>query len=87
MSADIEIRICVDCLDFVANGDTSGMDEVTEARVRAQAGIEPGWIVAPGDSEQDESFSRSRCDACLSLLGGSRHQAFTFQIHPRPDWV
>lgn len=72
-----DIEVCVDCANLIANGDTTGIDSPErEAEVIAQAGIPDGYHVALNCPEDCEGgFSWSRCDACLSTLGGDRHPA------------
>lgn len=66
------MRICIDCAIAHVNGDFTGMDEATEARVRA--GMDrTGYLVV--DTDSFDEFSWSRCDGCLSTLGGSRYDA------------
>lgn len=64
---------CQDCTIAIANDDYSGMDDATEARVKA--GIErlAGYAVI-GD---EVGFSWRGCDCCLDGLGGHKH---TFSI-------
>lgn len=67
----ITYSICVDCAMAHANGDFTGMDEATEQRVKA--GMERTGYLSVGD---DDGFSWSRCDGCLSHLGGDRYTAY-----------
>lgn len=65
-------NLCVDCALAHANADFTGMDDDTETRVRA--GMErTGHLCVDRDSYSE--FSMSRCDGCLSTLGGSRYEA------------
>jgi hypothetical protein len=71
---NITLTGCVDCLMIVANDDASGMDAETEATVRA--GINDwaieGYVLVPGDDE--DHFSRARCEVCGTHLAGGRHE-------------
>ena len=69
-----ELAACSDCLMAIANGDFSGMDDETEARVRAGM-ARHGWLIA-GDSERSAEFSTIPCDVCGDRFHGSRHQVF-----------
>lgn len=74
--ADFDGHICVDCLVFVANGDTSGMDEETEARVTGPfAMLSDYWVT----SDDEGSFSWSSCDRCGTTLGGVRYGAWVIR--------
>lgn len=72
----IELEMCVDCTMIVANGDSSGMDETTEAAVVVGLDrlYDQGYHVAMGDETTD--FSWTRCDVCGSTLGGTRLQGW-----------
>jgi hypothetical protein len=64
----LDLAVCGDCLIAIANDDYSGMDDETEARVRA--GIEhlstKGYITLGGD---ELGFQHSRCECCGALPG------------------
>jgi hypothetical protein len=74
------IRICTDCLCYLANGD------VPEDRPDLPIQIDRNWtdwdVVLSGDPEEDEgSFSWSSCDCCGSNLGGYRYSAVAYPLH------
>lgn len=73
MDEIIVASICVDCALWHANGDTSGMDADTEARVMDASGVEDGYHVVVLDFGTE--FTRRACDACHSPLGGARYDA------------
>ncbi len=61
-------QACDDCVIAIANNDYTGMDDATEARVRA--GIERiGQYLVVGD---ESGFSNHRCDVCNDMPG-NRH--------------
>ena len=69
----VELMVCVDCLMFIANDDTSGID------FDQWSGIDVDWdewVLAPGDDE--EAFSTRPCGTCSSVLAGSRHEVIAF---------
>lgn len=58
-----EFEVCIDCTIAIANDDYSGIDDATEAKIRA--GIERlsakhGWLVI-GDAL---GFTPNLCDCC-----------------------
>ena len=66
--------VCVDCLMVIANGDTSGIDDVAswELRVDAKNPTDDGaYMVVPVGDET--WFGRGACDYCGSTLAGDRH--------------
>jgi hypothetical protein len=65
-------RICIDCTMAHVNGDFTGMDEATEAAVKA--GMDRTGHLIVNTDDHDE-FSWSRCDGCGSRLGGDRFTA------------
>ena len=75
-----EWSVCGDCLQFIANDDTTGLsyyysdDEVDEKIADMQRGLdglEDGrYAVASGE---DLGFCRSSCDCCGSYLHGDRY--------------
>lgn len=77
---DENFMVCSDCLMAVANDDFSGLDyhlsevEATERMAHIQSSIaEIDGYVTVGNSENDESFSQSKCECCDTTLHGSRH--------------
>jgi len=78
-----DIRICVDCACYHANGDTTGIESAErEAEVIAARMLAPGEHIAVGDSD---GFSWSSCDACGSDLGGDRFSATLFSEDDEPE--
>jgi hypothetical protein len=74
--------VCTDCLMVIANGDTSGIDDVTawESRVLEKNATEDGrYQVVPG-TDTCGHFSRMGCDYCGSRLAGDVHLV-TFLMH------
>jgi len=86
----IEIDICSDCLNWIANGtlpDDGGRDEVNSNSfdaITTAPGIDEGYRVEPGSSEDgDGYFSHQPCDACRRPFGGTRYRAN--MISPIPN--
>lgn len=76
------LKVCTTCLMILVNdeGDPDWTEEQEdEHRFRMAARLE-GLHVVPGDSEDDEEFSRSWCDACGSTLAGTRHAATCWPV-------
>lgn len=72
-----DIRICVDCLMFTANGELADPDGDLDAHVAAMEEQWPsanGWDVIP-TCDDEGGFSWSQCDGCGSRLGGDRFDA------------
>lgn len=68
-----ELKVCTDCLFFIANGD---LPENEHDATRVVAGVEsfaPGYVTPSGEGEGE--FSWRPCDCCGSKLGGDRHDA------------
>ena len=71
-----EGSVCVDCLMFLANGDTpqeldeAGTEKWVAEFVRRTEGTH---IFLAGPEDCEGWFSWSPCDACGSPLGGDRH--------------
>lgn len=66
--------VCVDCLMVIANGDTSGIDDLAgwELRVDAKNPTDNGaYMVVPVGDET--FFGRGACDYCGSTIAGDRH--------------
>lgn len=63
---------CIDCTIAIANDDYSGMDDTTEARVRAGLArlAKRGYPVI-GD---EYGFTWHGCDCCHDGLGGDKHE-------------
>lgn len=73
-----KIRVCVDCLLYLTNGELTDGDgnDIAEAHGRKIAALWEGEnvILAPcGDEESDDAFSDTNCEGCGSNLAGSRH--------------
>jgi hypothetical protein len=75
-----DIRVCPDCLAWIANGDTG--DEATNKRCAAgEAALlhyyeaDHGAVVPAGDENEEGFFSWSECDCCRDGLGGMRYLA------------
>lgn len=66
-----ELLACGDCTIAIANGDFSGMDDETKAKVKA--GLERlskrGYPVIG----KEYGFTWRGCDCCLNGLGGNKH--------------
>jgi hypothetical protein len=72
-----DLDFCDDCLMGACNGDFTGMDDVTEAKVIAGLNALGPNVVPAFDSETGEGideFSHVRCDCCGSKLYGQRHK-------------
>lgn len=77
----IRIRICTDCLCYLANGD------VPEERPDLRAEIAKWWPDGPKGEwwglvpvgEDEGCFSWASCDACGSTLGGGRFDAVAYR--------
>ena len=78
------LRICVDCLMMLANGELGQGDEAAEtAHVDAMSrlwgpmvDISLGCVDEDCPDDGDEcGFSWSACDSCGSALGGGRYHA------------
>ena len=89
MSDALVLMTCSDCLIGVANADYTGMDLKRETAVRI--GIarwnNDGFWLAPGDGTDDDPFSWSSCDVCLTPLAGFRHQMWAMDLRQgaRPE--
>lgn len=78
------LRLCVDCLMYAVNGDTSGIDESTtgngdsrEAQVIAGVNALGEHLVPAFDSETGkgiEEFAAGPCDACHAPHAGEFHE-------------
>ena len=77
----LRIRICTDCLCYLANGD------VPEDRPDLPAQIDKLWPEGPNGKwwdivpvvEDEGSFSWWSCDCCGSGLGGYRYSAVAYK--------
>jgi hypothetical protein len=62
----IDIKICADCAQWVANLDDSGVDNDdtgNEYRQRRDEGLEAlGYVVV--NMDEDYGFTRNGCDIC-----------------------
>ena len=73
-----DLWVCVDCANVIANGDWSGIDDLTH-----RAAIEQGLTYSGGhwailDDVRD--FSSKHCDCCKSPLAGSRLEAVLLDV-------
>ena len=70
--------LCVDCLMFACNGDTTGIDDDKRAKQVTDGVAALGPHLVPDfDSETEEGirdFSSCGCDACGSRLAGTMHR-------------
>lgn len=66
---------CVDCAVAIANGDTSGIEDLErwEQGVLETALYELGTVVTNCPEECEGSFHTSPCSYCGSDLAGDRH--------------
>ena len=71
---DDDLWCCDDCLMIVANDDASGMDDATEAKIRAALARIDGTVIC-NDQDDTEEFSHNRCDICNALAGRRHHMA------------
>jgi hypothetical protein len=69
--------VCIDCAMVIANGDTSGIEDLPawEARVTKQNPTENGRydIVMSCSENCDGEFSTARCNYCGTTDDGERH--------------
>jgi hypothetical protein len=66
--------VCIDCLLVIANGDTSGIEDLAawESAVLQANSTEDGrYTIVPVADETH--FSTSMCDNCRTTLAGDRH--------------
>jgi hypothetical protein len=84
-----KMAVCVDCMLLICNGDDPSDEQDHHERDDARARLDndpitPGWIFTESEQEifdnggevsDDLGFSWSRCDYCLSRLGGDRFRA------------
>jgi hypothetical protein len=77
LATDIEVRICTDCVQLWANGETPvGMSEdETKAWLATVTLRTAGYVVAVGGNEDNEHFSSATCDSCGDTRGGNRWDA------------
>lgn len=74
MAGEADGSVCIDCLMVIANGDTSGIDDVDawEKAVEGLNATEDGrYNIVPVGEET--FFGKGRCDFCGSRLAGDRH--------------
>lgn len=69
------MNICVDCAMAHANNDFTGMDNATEARVRAGMAVTGPLAVI---TDEFHEFSWTPCWACGDRHGGSRFMAESY---------
>lgn len=72
--SQVDGSVCIDCLMVIANGDTSGIDDLEgwEKAVEAVDALEGGRFMAVLVGE-DTFFGVGRCAFCGSTLAGDRH--------------
>lgn len=71
-----DLRACVDCLHFVANGTIPEHGDWQASAIQHHWPAVAGWRLAAGDAENEAfnaDFSWGACRCCGSSLGGSRH--------------
>lgn len=73
MKLKYEIMACIDCLLYVANGETPDADYAIDAVIRAHLGSVDAANLVCGDGDKENEFSWRACECCGSTLGGSRH--------------
>lgn len=80
MNETFSLQVCSDCLMMMANGDLGGEGDpdAHAARMDAEWPSEDGWHLSPGDLDEP-GFSWNQCDACSSMLGGDRSEAFAMR--------
>jgi hypothetical protein len=76
---DRPIKVCTDCGMMLANGEFTPDYSEWATADELMAAIERNWpssdyILALGDHENDDEFSKSQCDGCGSLLHGYRYE-------------
>lgn len=72
--------LCCDCTLAGVNGDYSGMDPGTAARVFAAVSAYPGRLAPNWDSDSGagvREFSKAPCDCCATPLAGHRFRFST----------
>ena len=74
-----KLRACVDCIQYVANGEVPDdrdalPDEVAEMWPPAE-----GWQLCMGDPDEDDAFSHGACECCGSTLAGARHEVIALR--------
>ena len=79
MRIESELRVCGDCLQYLANGPAE-LEAEAVARIEAGTAKQGGDIVLGGlESEADADgglgFSWHACELCESQLGGDRYAA------------
>lgn len=75
-----ECEVCDDCALWHSNADVSGIEDPD--RVAEVKAADRHFIVDCGEeAEFCTAFSWSRCDACGTSMGGSRHRAFVEVAH------
>jgi hypothetical protein len=78
MCAQHDISICVDCLQFLANGPDE-LEPTKAAEIAAAVEREGGHVVTACPEDCEGWFSWSPCGLCRDHLGGERHPAVIFQ--------
>jgi hypothetical protein len=91
MSIDTETySVCSDCVQAIANGEFSQLDNHPETADQRQAAIVAGmerlggWLYP--DAWGESEFSRSRCECCRAPEHGDRYTvtAITQETGPEP---
>ena len=72
---DFAGSVCTDCLMAIANGDTSGIDDVAtwEIDVAQRNSTDNGRYNVVPMSDGEPYFSSCMCDYCGTRLAGDRH--------------
>jgi hypothetical protein len=76
-SPGAELYMCDDCTIVAVNGDDTGLDDATAARVAAGLETLPANTVPNFDGETGEGvleFTARPCSCCGTPLAGSRHR-------------
>ena len=77
-SEEIRVNACSDCLEFAYNGAGYMDAEVAERCRKAAEGLGP--LTCTDYNDLQPHFSMTRCDVCLSPLGGDRYSMSTWLL-------
>lgn len=87
----VTLAVCVDCIQFIANGDSDTTPDDLADLIDAQWPSSDGWILGSGnddDADVDDwegyGFSWTPCESCGSNLGGDRDAAHAFKVKVQP---